>query len=175
MNKTGTSSLATALSILGFKCMHWARKIKVVARENNAAGRRPLYPLDEEYAAFCDSPINYMFRELDAAYPGSKFILTVRDLRPWVVSRIAQFGGTPDEHRRKLAGHHNAVMEHFEKRKHDLLVYDLCGGAGWAPLCDFLGVPVPRRRFPWQNKTSSSRKGRAIVRVKGLDPRFFSS
>jgi len=170
MNKTGTASLQKALNILGFNCLHWARKVKTVARQNKRHGKPPLHSLDEEYNAFCDSPINYMFRELDAAYPGSKFILTVRDMDPWIISRMSQFGGSPALHRRKWDEHTAAVYKHFAERQDDLLVYDVCGGDGWEPLCAFLNLPVPDRTFPWVNRTGKSRLRRFAEKLSREGP-----
>ncbi len=39
-----------------------------------------------------------------------------------------------------------------DKPKDRFLELDLGAGAGWAPLCDFLGKPVPAVPFPWTNK-----------------------
>jgi len=166
MNKTGTSSLTNAMYILGYPCLHSAKTVKRVAKENRAHGRPVLHGLTEQYAAFCDSPINYMFKELDKTYPGSKFILTVRAQEPWLVSRIAQFGGAPKLHIRKWDDHIQEVFEYFEDRMEDLLVYDLCGGDGWEPLCAFLGVPVPEAAFPWKNKTGGKRRRRISERLR---------
>lgn len=163
MNKTGTSSLTVALYSLGFPCLHSSRTVKIVAARNRAAGRLPLEGLTDRYAAFCDSPINFMFKELDAAYPGSRFILTLRELGPWIASRLVQFGGTPQLHIRKWNRHVDSVREHFASRPQDLLEYPLCEGAGWEPLCEFLNRPVPSKPFPWNNRTSK----RALQRVEG--------
>lgn len=35
--------------------------------------------------------------------------------------------------------------------KANFLAYDLTAGEGWAPLCAFLGKPVPDRPFPRSN------------------------
>jgi len=160
MNKTGTSSLTNALYDLGFPCLHSAKKAKAAVRANQVSGFAPLHPLDRQYMAFCDSPINYMFRELDAAYPGSRFILTIRDMEPWVVSRMSQFGSSAERHRQEWHEHVAAVLAYFSERQSDLLVYDLCGGEGWPPLCRFLHVPIPEHPFPWKNKTGKKRRRR---------------
>lgn len=165
MNKTGTSSLTNALYILGFRCLHSAHTVKRLVSNNKGTDQLPLHPLDEEYAAFCDSPINYLFKVLDAAYPRSRFIYTTRDFDAWVVSRVSQFGGTVALHRRKWDDHEKDVFEHFKDRPDDLLVYDLCGGDGWEPLCKFLGVPIPKEDFPWKNKTGRKRRDRIANRL----------
>ena len=40
----------------------------------------------DDLDAACDTPIPYLFEELDQRYEGSKFILTVRDLDSWLKS-----------------------------------------------------------------------------------------
>jgi len=160
MNKTGTSSLTNALYDLGLPCLHSSRQVKRAAAANKGSEFPPLHPLDQQYKAFCDSPINYMFRELDVAYPGSRFILTIRELGPWIVSRTSQFGGTAAKHRAAYADHNDAVLAYFDTRRQDLLIYDLCGGDGWGPLCTFLNVPIPEHQFPWKNKTGRKRRER---------------
>ena len=168
MNKTGTSSLKHALETLGFPCLHNALLVKRTADANRRKHLPLLHPLDNRYDAFCDSPINYLFRELDAAYPGSRFILTVREMKPWIISRMAQFGGLPAEHRRKWREHVDSVMSHFAERPADLLVYDLCAGQVWEPLCKFLGVSIPAEPFPWANKTPENvrqRYARRLARI----------
>jgi len=153
MNKTGTSSLTAALYELGYPCLHSAELVKRAAKENRAKQLKPLAGLTDEYKAFCDSPINYMFEELDTAYPGSKFILTLREEQPWVISRMSQFGGTAALHQMKWREHMERGRKHFQNRPMDILEYDLCGGETWEPLCRFLGVDVPEASFPWKNKT----------------------
>ena len=160
MNKTGTSSMTAALYELGMPCLHSARQVKRAVATNKLTKFPPLHPLDQKYAAFCDSPINYMFRKLDEAYPGSRFILTVRELEPWIVSRVVQFGGPASGHREAYISHVSEVLQHFADRRDDLLIYNLCGGDGWEPLCTFLHVPVPEQEFPWRNKTGRKRRER---------------
>ncbi|OSX81166.1 hypothetical protein BU14_0025s0047 [Porphyra umbilicalis] len=50
-----------------------------------------------------------------------------------------------------------------------LLVYHL--GDGWAPLCDFLGLPVPSVPYPHQNKRRdlSNRSGAGLVALAVVD------
>lgn len=54
-----------------------------------------------------------------------------------------------------------AFQRHVERVKatvpaEDLLIYDV--REGWAPLCRFLGVPVPKEPFPRLNDTAEFRK-----------------
>lgn len=166
MNKTGTSSLYAALNRLGFRCLHRTKLVKRTRERNKKAGRKLLAGLDHKYDAFCDSPINWMFRDLDRDYPGSKFIVTVRDMQSWLPSRIAQFGKTAEYHRQHYDRHMANVAVHFADRPDDFMYYDLCGGEGWEPLCAFLGVPVPKSAFPHRNKTGSKRLRSARRRAR---------
>jgi hypothetical protein len=172
MNKTATTSLAVALRKLGYDGAHWespgwARKIYEELTAN--AGRSRTL---EGYYCIGDMPIDFMFREIDAAYPGSKFILTERREDIWLPSIERYFARNAadwasdvftDEVHRLIYGRadfdaetflaryrrHNAeVREHFKDRPGDLLVMDMTSGAGWDDLCGFLGCPVPTTPYP---------------------------
>jgi Sulfotransferase domain/N-terminal domain of galactosyltransferase len=85
MHKTATSSLHAAFKILGFDSFHWNtnRKSWDIWNEMRTLGRSPTVA---RYYALCDNPIPIFFKELDAAYPGSKFILTLREESNWLKS-----------------------------------------------------------------------------------------
>ena len=135
--------------------------------------------LEKHYAA-CDLPIPVLFRELDVAYPGSKFILTLRDENEWLESvRVhwsdknpwrSQWDSDPFTNRihREVYGRikfdeavmrecyrkHNAdVIDYFRGRPRDLLVMDMSAGASWFELCGFLRKPVPDEPYPWENRS----------------------
>ena len=177
MHKTATTSLHRALSILGYKSAHWpsAHWAKQVWRDMNQLGRSPLL---ERYHAACDLPIPVLYRKLDAAYPGSKFILTVRDENRWLESirghwsfnnpfrlqwdndpfshRIHKiiYGSTEFDGPKFLARYrkHNAeVLEYFKDRPEDLLVMEMDKGAGWLELCWFLLHNIPSVPYPRRN------------------------
>ena len=130
--------------------------------------------LARRHEAFHDWPWILLFRELDAAFPGSRFVLTVRDPRRWVASyraMLAAQGPPPPDLsaiRRFLFGidieaaddaalmarvrlHDEAVRAHFRDRPGDLLVVDWELGHGWTELCGFLGADAPDRPFPRLN------------------------
>ena len=85
MHKTATTSLDHAFKILGFDSFHFntGNEARQIWEEMNSAGRS--ITLEESYA-LCDNPIPLLYRKLDAAYPGSKFILTVRSEESWLKS-----------------------------------------------------------------------------------------
>jgi hypothetical protein len=90
MHKTATTSLHHALEILGFDSWHWssAHAAKSIWREMNNDGTSPTV---DKYDALSDLPIPLLYRQLDKAYPGSKFILTTRDEMFWADSVMRHF------------------------------------------------------------------------------------
>jgi 3'-phosphoadenosine 5'-phosphosulfate (PAPS) 3'-phosphatase len=172
LSKTGTSSLAQALQSLGFK-----------TRDNMGATRYTagdLASIDmatvETHDALTDTPIPSFYRELDARFPGSRFILTVRDREGWLKSCMKQFNsrfaaGQSESNRRLFedlygtnefdpalfaAGYDRFVagaLEYFKDRPGDLLVLNVTAGEGWEKLCPFLGRSIPEVPFPKANVT----------------------
>lgn len=143
LEKTGTTSLHEALTVLGWRSVHFP----------------PASLLDDpgDFNAFSDWPIFERYRELDSLYPGSRWVLTTRPFEDWIASRERhrKAWGTPEGwsfDRRALwrvwNAHHRAVRRHFGNR---LLTLNL--GDGWEPLCSYLGVPVPDHPYPWANKS----------------------
>ena len=175
MQKTATTSLDAALKILGFDSAHWldGRWAVAILREMRAKGRSETL---ERHYALCDLPIAILFKELDRAYPGSKFILTVRDEVDWLVSardhwsyehnthrpdwdkwpsahviHRATYGQTQFDAEVFLARYrrHNAeVKEYFRNRPDDLLEMQMTKGAGWRELCPFVERPIPNESYP---------------------------
>jgi len=175
MQKTATTSLDAALKILGFESAHWldGRWAVAILREMRAAGRSPTL---EQHYALCDLPIAILFRELDRGYPGSKFILTVRDEVDWLKSTRDHWSYEHNTHRtdwdKYPAAHvihratygqkqfdplifleryrrHNAeVKEYFRNRPNDVLVMDMSKGSGWNELCPFVEKRIPKEPYP---------------------------
>jgi hypothetical protein len=155
MHKTATTSLNAALKILGIQAAHWqnAHWAKAIWEEMTASGRSATL---EKHYALSDLPISILYRQLDRAYPGSKFILTVRDEDRWIQSVRnhwdrdrnqfrAAWDTDPFTHRihKEVYGRkdfeatvflaryrrHNAeVREYFKDRPGDLLIMKMDGG-----------------------------------------------
>jgi Sulfotransferase domain len=172
LNKTGTRSLHEALEILGYRSLHHGGLETLELVERALQEQRPLLTyLDPGYDAFSDIlGLTYDFYLADVEYPGSRFILTIRDLDTWLASRrrhvernrrAAAVGEYTDGFievdidawTSEYVRHHAHVHGYFADRPDDLLVYDLVGGEGWEPLCRFLDRPVPDAPFPWSNQT----------------------
>ncbi len=89
LTRTGTTSLTSALDILGYRTFHFPaddatreRVMTLLADD----GQRLRLPILERIDVLTDTPVSATFEALDAAYPGSKFILTTRDTRSWLES-----------------------------------------------------------------------------------------
>ncbi len=89
-NKSGTTSLTRAMELLGYRSAHHREKsvrIAEIIKSNQSRGEAPLHGLDHTF--FSDFNGHFFYRDLDLAYPNSKFILTVRDMEDWLASREA--------------------------------------------------------------------------------------
>jgi len=143
------------------------------------------------YRSAVDFPVVHFWRELAKANPGAKVILTERDPKVWYESarrtifprmamdpdtaeyptqlRMAQrivklltFGGNLDEaHVIDVYRRHNDEVRRTIAPER-LLVFD--GAMGWAPLCEFLQVPVPDEPFP---RTNTAEEFQARAKVGG--------
>lgn len=164
--KTGTTSLEAALTHLGYRVCDVRFEIIPDLRQKDFSA---VWPIVDQYDALRDNPWPLLFRELDEKYPGSKFILTIRDDASWIKSVVNHFGNKPSEMLDFVYGypipighedvflqtyrkHNQDVLRYFADRKEDLLVLDLNKEAKWAPLCTFLGKEIPTKPFPHQNK-----------------------
>src|SRR5687768_11885921 len=89
LNKTGTRSVASATRILGYRTLHKGDEATSVSVDRAAAEGLPLLAhIGDQYDAYFDvRALVVRYRELDREYPGSKFILTTRDLDGWLASR----------------------------------------------------------------------------------------
>jgi hypothetical protein len=205
--RTGTLSLREALVLLGFgPCDHMLENIEhpsrfalwaEVLRRKQAGEPIDWRPLLMGYRAIVDWPGAYFWRELVAAHPEAKVILTVRDPDRWYASTLATIyqmraraerstwmgrllrllglaapplrhgyrvinetiwegtfaGRFPDrEYALRVFREHIAEVQATVPAER-LLVFDV--KEGWAPLCAFLGVPVPDAPFPHVNDAAS--------------------
>ena len=169
--KTGTTSLQYALSLIGYRV---AGIIDANPHGSPEALHAEALRLLPQFDAFADNPWPLYFQEFDTMFPDAKFILTTRDPDEWYASVCKHFGNnntkmrswvygeaSPVENRAayvdRLLAHQEAVRTHFADRPNDLLEFDVTAGNGWAELCTFLDCASPRREFPKLN-TSGMRK-----------------
>jgi hypothetical protein len=83
LSRTGTHSLTMALHVLGWDTVHYPADAATF--EELSAGRYELSILDE-YQGVTDITVAPFFAQLDLRYPGSKFVLTVREREGWLRS-----------------------------------------------------------------------------------------
>jgi hypothetical protein len=175
MHKTGTTSLHRAFQILGLDAAHWitAHWAKAIWVEMRAFGKSPTL---ERHYALSDLPISILYRELDEAYPGSKFVLTTRREEDWIASverhwsykhnRFrSQWDMDPFTHQvhqavygrkrfdaevflARFRRHNEEVRCYFKGRREDLLVMSTDEGTDWLKLCAFLRKPIPAVPYP---------------------------
>ena len=87
LSKTGTTSLARALEILGYKTRDYIGVTKYIAGDLSSVDLQEIDAND----AFTDTPIPSFYKQLDEKYPNSKFILTTRNMDDWLRSCKKQF------------------------------------------------------------------------------------
>jgi len=165
-HKTGTTSLATALKILGYRVTGPNGIDNPRIAEEALSTAKELL---EQYDAFQDNPWTVLFRELDVLVPGSKFILTTRRPDEWLKSVVKHFGKTKTPMRNWIYGagspvgneerylsrykrHNDEVRAYFADRPESLLELSVTDGAGWDRICPYLGAPKPVTPFPYRNR-----------------------
>lgn len=181
LGRTGTLSLKLALEQLGVgRCYHMTEVFQIPAAPQqwlDAAEGRPVdwETVFEGYSATVDWPSATFYRQLADHYPQAKVILTERDADDWFDSTQAtifarDFSEVPNPVWAEMAK--RVVADLFDGRLHDrehvisvyrrhndevrrtipadrLLVYQ--ASQGWAPLCEFLGLPMPDSAPPKVN------------------------
>ncbi len=167
MNKTGTKTLGACLRFWGLSNVSWSHAAFELWRAG-AVGE--LLDILERHDSCEDWPWPLVFREIDARFPGSKFVLTRRSSAAvWFDSLCRHADRTgPTEFRRAIYGHamprgheadhvrvyeaHNAaVRAHFASRPGSLLEICWEEGQGWPELAAFLGRPCPDLPLPHEN------------------------
>jgi hypothetical protein len=171
--RTGTTTLNNALRILGYRSLHNPHSF----RKNQLDG---CYCFDGEWDALTNFG-EHIYPQLDECYPGSRFILTVRDKKKWIESienktselsysefgnkiRISIFGCHKFNKSRYsyiYDLHIREAKEYFRNRPEDLLIVDWEKGQGWKELCSFLNKSVPNVSFPHDNRGNNTELSRA--------------
>ncbi len=193
LGRTGTASLKVALEKLGFgKCHHMSEVFgspeQIALWSAAAAGKPDWAAIFTGYGSAVDFPSAAYWRELAAFYPNAKIILSLREPGTWADSTqetilspafspamakmpfgpvltgvVWRFFDGRIHDRDHLLGvfnrHNDAVRAAFAKDR--LLVFE--AKEGWAPLCAFLGVPVPAEEFPRVNSKEEMKPMMAAI------------
>ncbi len=177
LSRTGTTTLAAALTLLGLNTLHWLNPLtcEVISDDD--------FPV---FDAFTDTPVSNAFERIYERYPGSKFIFTTRLFDDWVQSmerlwrrqlgmsdfdriraELVSFPYGTEFHninrslyfshgsyREAFAAHEKRVRQFFRDKPADrFLELDIFAGDGWGKLCAFVGRDAPAVPFPWENRS----------------------
>lgn len=180
LNKTGTTSLGLALSMLGYNlCPESKLYQKTHFEKINDGDFSILDKFILKYNAFQDRPWNHpkVYQYIDKNYDNCKFILTLRDSQKWIesckkwnnkvrlnrqsyyktVSKICY--GIEDflSDESVMLNTFNSwaaeIIEYF-KNKDNLLLFDFVKSDNWGEICSFLNENTPNKTFPHANKTN---------------------
>jgi Sulfotransferase domain len=190
--RTGTLSVSVALGKLGFPCYHmtdilfdpvhrkgmdfWAEVADTPPGTQHDWSR-----VFGDFRAAVDYPGCAVWRELMAAYPDAKVLLTLhpKGAEAWYDSTIesiyngtglessSAFGakfnhmidelvwnrllGSTMDHRDAAIARYKAHIEEVQDSVPADKLLTFSADQGWDPLCAFLGVPVPAEPFPRVN------------------------
>lgn len=181
LTKTGTTTLAAALTALGWTTLDWRNPLTF-----ELMSKDDLHLFD----AFTDTPVCLGFEAYYYMFPNSKFIYTMRSVAAWLTSierqwkRLFGLSGfaaireateRPDtlplhgitfrdlystlyfnhaDFTEAYRAHDRRVRRFFaDKPKDRFLEFDVFRGDGWSELCAFIGCDIPRVPFPWENRT----------------------
>lgn len=186
LSKTGTKTLGTCLGdYLG--CRHKTYDLAAFnqfRRKEYAA----LMQTVARYDSFEDWPWPLLYREIDATFPESRFILTIRkspdiwyeslckmavrlgsmkDFDQYIYGYDTPYGHK-EEYIRFYQEHNQAIEVYFRDRPGKLLTVCWENGDGWEALATFLGIETPNAPFPHVNKSAPfvySGETRILVRV----------
>lgn len=179
--RTGTASLKIALEkLLRSTCYHMSELLGNTGHVDlwlaAAAGKPDWSTIFDGYEATVDFPAATYWRELAAAFPDAKILLSVRDADRWVAStqrtifsktlqQISEgtkwdrmlratiydpLGGDVNDLtaiRNAFLAHNMAIEASIDPKR--LLIFE--AEAGWRPLATFLGVEAPDEPFPRVN------------------------
>ena len=181
LSKTGTTSLAMAMSTLKYRSAHWI---------NHFTGDLLSQHDTNIFNFMSDISVSHQFEDYFNLFPHAKYIYTTRELGAWSRSfhrHFLQYMGTHNIDEMRAALHHDIylgkrraeilsdlylkyesceeayrafdqrVRSFFQGRSANFLELDLTKGDPWEPLCSFLCHSPPAMAFPWENKSSGHR------------------
>lgn len=173
LQRTGTTTLGKALSLLGYKHLGYNLNCCNLYRERRT---QELLALAEDHDSFEDWPWPLIYEEAYEAYPDAIFILTTRkNGESWLASMVSHasyvaekrrtdpncvktigvssfrrevYGydhplDNPDHHLSYYRNHNNAVRQFFSDKQGSLVQLCWENGDGWKALCGPLGETVP--------------------------------
>lgn len=169
LNKTGTTSLGVCFEHWGLSHVACSQEAFELWRQGDI---QSLLEWVNKFDSLENWPWSLIYREIDQAFPGTKFILTRRKTaEAWFASlnkhasrtgptdfRKHIFGFDMPEHHKKehiqfYEDHLNAARQYFKGRPKDFLEVCWEEGDGWDELSAFLGFDSENIPFPHAHKS----------------------
>lgn len=178
-NKCGTRTLNQFFRKNGLRGIHGdGGRLASAMISNLLEGRDILDGYDDRFTVYSDMIFiseeaciegNSLFRVMDKHYPGSAFILNLRDVESWIKSRSkhrdgrflaktrALIGPADDEaifaHWRMQWQQHVEQVERYFAGRENLLTFDIVKDSPQA-IADFLGIQMDLTHYGWEGRTS---------------------
>ena len=167
--KTGTTSVDWVLQDMGYQVSKAYKQPDIAFCEMLKQGDlSEIKQVAKLFDAFQDIPWFLYYKEFDKWYPGSKFILTIRESKSWWRSFLRYFRteryplfeyvygfDNPIGHKEALVNrferHNREVVEYFKERPDDLLVLDVSEDKALEKISIFLGKSSTYEKMPHKN------------------------
>lgn len=183
--KTGTSTLEAMLRRMGYNEILSYHQFRDMA-DTDGLTLEDVKARAMELVQTCevakDTPWPLFYKELDAAFPGAKFIHIIRDRDAWIKSAVGDFAHWPNMIHQAIYGvpcpkdheeiwlerydRHNAeVATYFEGRPDDYLQLHLEDGLTYEKICPFLNKPILQEAVAPANTRSEARWRRFMARL----------
>lgn len=164
LGRTGTNTMCRCLEILGFPRVAHNPTFEQLAHLDGGA----------------DNGVTIFYKYLDYKFPGSKFILTTREIEAWLASmeyianknpvlsrdadlqilrRMMVYESVTFEREKFIEAyhrHHDDVRRYFKDRPSDLLEMNIFEGDGWEKIGAFLDLPTPSAPFPHMHQRADN-------------------
>ena len=174
--KTGTTSLGVIFQRLGYRMAGYNEFREMAGYADLSWHEIEEHAIEtaRNIDAAKDTPWPLLYRQLDKAYPGSKFIHVTRDTDAWLKSALSDFKDYPNAIHRLIYGsngplgheadwrdryerHNSEVRSYFSDRPNDCLHLRLEDGVTFERVCEFLDEPLVGQGAPKANTYARKR------------------
>ena len=188
--KTGTTSVDWVLQDMGYQVSKAYKQQDIAFSEMLKQGDlSEIKQVAKLFDAFQDIPWFLYYKEFDKWYPGSKFILTIRESESWWNSFLRYFRTeryplfeyvygfeNPIDHKEALVKrfeqHNSEVLEYFIDRPDDLLVLDVGEEKALEKISNYLGKSSSYEKMPHKNATLNMPKKELKGKLKSIIKRL---
>jgi len=182
--KTGTTTLKKTLRSLNYRVAGYNEFREFAERETVTHDELATHAVKtmQDFDACQDSPWSILYRELDAAYPGSKFIHVIRDRDAWIKSALGDFSGHPNPLRQVIygslvpEGNEDGWLEAYDRHNREVTAY-FTGREDFLQLkledldfetvCRFIGEEYTGQKLPVTNTKFQKRMKKLWWKISG--------